>query len=88
MIVEFEYEFISFSGKPDCQVKLDEGFPSIYVDNKLTDMRSIYRFSNTNLILIKYNARCMNLYFSIKQPLQKLKLEKVFLSRAFKEIMS
>ena len=51
-----EYEFMSFSGKPDCQVKLDEGFPSIYVDNKLTDMRSIYSFSNTNLIFIKYNG--------------------------------
>lgn len=78
-----EYEFMSVSGKPDCQVKLDVGFPSIYVNNKLTDMRSICSFSNNNLIFTKYNARCMNLYFSIKQPLQKLKLEMGFFIKSF-----
>ena len=75
---ESDYEFMSVSGKPDCQMMLDEGYPSIFVNNKLTDMSSLCSFSNVNLIFTKYNARCMNLYFSIKQPLQKLKLEMGF----------
>ena len=78
-----DYEFMSVTGKPDCQMILDEGYPSIFVNNKLTDMSSMCSFSNVNLIFTRYNARCMNLYFSIKQPLQKLQLEMFFFIKSF-----
>ena len=83
MSFESDYEFMSVTGKPDCQMKLDSGYPSMFINNQLTDLREICSFSENNLIFTKYNARCMNLYFSIKQPLKKLQLDVIFFIKSF-----
>ena len=77
------YTSMTISGKPDCKMKLNNGFPKMYIKGNLTDMRNFCSFSPTNIYFEDYNSRCVNLYYSIKNPLQKLKFDLTTFTKEF-----